>query len=365
MKLTVKVKLLPDTKQTQSLLKTMEIFNSACDYISNVAFKEKKFSQVPLHRLTYHAVREKFKLSAQLVVRCIDKVSQSYKVDKKVVHKFKKYSAIVYDQRILSFKSLDLCSILTVDGRYKIPVVIGKYTNLEGKKIRGQADLIYQRGKFYLCLVVEYPDGTQIDPDGVLGIDLGIVNLATTSDGEIFSGKEVDKVRIKATKFKSALQKCGSKSAKRHLKKFSGREQRFKKHINHVISKHLVSKAKDTSRAIAIENLKGFRAAVRKAERERLGKWAFNQLRQFIEYKARLAGVPVIFVDPRNTSRRCSECGYISKNNRKSQSLFSCKECGNTLNADYNAAKNIAFSVAVNQRIVASSELIQSVSLHA
>src|ERR1700757_2232998 len=109
MKLTIKVKLLSTTQQKQSLLKTMEVFNSACDYISQVAFKEKKFSQVPLHRLTYHVVRKQFGLSAQFVIRALGKVAESYKVDKKVIHKFKKYSAIVYDQRLLSFKSLDLC----------------------------------------------------------------------------------------------------------------------------------------------------------------------------------------------------------------------------------------------------------------
>ncbi|HEX3036594.1 MAG TPA: transposase, partial [Thermodesulfobacteriota bacterium] len=263
MKLTLKVKLLPIETQKQSLLKTMETFNSACDYISKVAFENKKFSQVPLHKLTYRAVREKFGLSAQFVVRAIDKVSQSYKVDKKVVHKFKKYSAIVYDQRLLSFKALDLCSILTVEGRYKIPVVIGRYANLEGKKIRGQADLIYQKGKFYLCLVVEFPDAELIDPEGVLGIDLGIVNIATTSDGEIFSGKDVDISREKISTLKRALQKCGTKNAKGHLKKLSGRESRFKRNTNHIISKRIVSVAKGTSRAIAIENLKGFRATVR------------------------------------------------------------------------------------------------------
>jgi len=216
--------------------------------------------------------------------------------------------------------------------------------------IRGQADMIYAKGNLFLCLCVELPDGTPITPQGMLGIDLGICNLATNSDGDNFSGKEVDAVRERMTAIKKKLQKRGSKSAKRHLKKLSGREAKFKRNTNHVISKKIVSTAKDTSRAIALEDLKGFngRQTVRKADRERFGKWAFDQLRQFIEYKAQLAGVPVIAVDPRNTSRTCSACGCISKANRKSQSIFSCIECGITLHADYNAALNIASRAVVN-----------------
>ncbi|HEX3036597.1 MAG TPA: transposase, partial [Thermodesulfobacteriota bacterium] len=135
------------------------------------------------------------------------------------------------------------------------------------------------------------------------------------------------------------------------LKKLSGRESRFKRNTNHIISKRIVSVAKGTSRAIAIENLKGFRATVRRADRERFGKWAFNQLRNFIEYKAKLAGIPVVAVNPRNTSRTCSNCGYFSKSNRKSQALFSCSNCGLSTNADLNASKVIALAASVNKRI--------------
>jgi putative transposase len=356
MKLTVKIKLLPDAKQKQSLLKTMQVFNSACDYISKVAFKENKFSQVPLHRLTYRDIRERFNLPSQLCIRAIDKVAQSYKVEKKTMHKFKKYSAVVYDQRVLSFKGLTLVSILTVDCRYKIPIVFGAYARLEDKRILGQADLTYERGKFFLNLVIELPDGTPIEYKDVVGVDMGIVNIATTSDGENFSARAVDKVREKISRLKRNLQKCGTKNAKRHLKKLSDREARFKKNVNHRISKQIVSIAKGTSRAIAIENLKGFRAMVRKADRERFGKWSFNQLRTFMEYKARLAGIPVLLVNPRNTSRTCSQCGYISRSNRKSQALFSCKNCGFSTNADLNASKVIALTASVNTRIAVGSD---------
>lgn len=178
MKLTVKVKLITTQEQKTSLLKTMAAFNAACNYASEIAFTQKAFGQVRLHKLTYYEIRSRFNLSSQLACRVIGKVKETYKANKKIQHVFKPYSAIVYDSRILSFKGLDLVSILSIDGRFKIPIVFGSYAKLEQRRVRGQADLVYQRGHLYLCLVVEIPDGEPIDPDGVLGIDLGIVNLA-------------------------------------------------------------------------------------------------------------------------------------------------------------------------------------------
>ena len=73
-----------------------------------------------------------------------------------------------------------------------------------------------------------------------------------------------------------------------------------------------------------------------------LGHWSFDQLKQFVTYKAKHAGIPVVLIDPRNTSRTCSICGYCAKHNRKSQSVFKCKNCGLEMNADRNAAVNIS-----------------------
>ena len=110
--------------------------------------------------------------------------------------------------------------------------------------------------------------------------------------------------------------------------------------MNHQISKQIVSKAQDTCRSIAVEELTGIskRVTVRKSQRNKLNNWAFYSLRQMIEYKARLNGVTVIAVNPKNTSRQCSNCGHISKNNRKTQSQFVCQKCNFSANADFNAS---------------------------
>src|SRR5208283_3922686 len=142
--------------------------------------------------------------------------------------------------------------------------------------------------------------------------------------------------------FKSNLQACGTKSAKRHLRKLSGKERRFKKNTNHVISKFIVSYAARHLMGIGLEDLYSFKVTVRKEQRDKFGKWAFNELGQFITYKAAIAGVPVVKINPRNTSRTCSKCGHCEKANRKTQDQFECISCEFKINADLNAAINIA-----------------------
>jgi putative transposase len=246
-------------------------------------------------------------------------------------------------------------------GRLLIPFSVGEYAQLEQRRVRGQADLIYDNKKktFYLCVVVEAPEDTLYNEEGCLSVDIGIANIATTSDGQMFSGDKADNVRARYTRYKAALKSKGTKSAKRHLKKTSGKERRFKTNLNHCIAKTLVGMANGTERVIALEDLKhiGSRVTVRRAQRERLGKWAFGQLRQFITYKAQLNGVPVAVVDARNTSKQCSRCAHIDKENRKTQAEFVCVSCGHAENADINAARNIASraTAVVNQPIVSLS----------
>ena len=314
---TTKIKLLTTVEQYSKLLETMKRFNHACNFISETAFNTKTFSKIKLQKMIYYQVREEFELSAQMVVRAIGKVATSYKVDKKSLHVFKETGAMVYDERILSFKGIDVASILTLDGRILVPMLISEYHKgvLQGKRVRGQADLILQDGIFYLLLVVEFPEPELISPSDIIGVDLGIKNIAADSDGETFSGNKVNSIRNRYARLRSKLQKKGTKSAKRLLKKRSRKERRFATDVNHCISKKIVAKAKAQNSCIALEDLKGIRerTTVRKSQRRQHHSWSFYQLRQFIEYKATLAGVPVILVDPRNTSRTCLSVGIFQR----------------------------------------------------
>ena len=287
-------------------------------------------------------------------MRAVSKVVNSYRTEREHLHLFNPHGAIIYDERIMGFKGLEKVSLSTLEGRVVVPLLVGGYAKLDQRRIWGQADLLYIKGDLYLCLVVEQPEEPPLTPEGILGVDFGIVYIATTSDGVTYKGGKVESVRAHYAGLKAELQRVGTESAKRHLKKLSGREARFKRQVNHRISKELVVVAKGTKRAIPLEDLKGIRsqATVRHEQRDRHGKWAFNQLRAFVDYKAKIAGVPVLMVDPRDTSRRCSACGHTEKLNRVSQSRFKCRVCGRMENADFNAAKNIRWRAAVNQPIV-------------
>jgi len=351
MKQTLMIKLAPNQEQYQSLIQTMERFNEACNYVADLAFCHYSAGQVTLHHLTYDHLRKHYGLSAQMAVRCIGKVVEMYRRDKSKLVSFKPHSTMVYDQRILSFKGLDKVSILTLNGRQIIPIRIGAYQEGRINREVRQTDLILRDGIFYLAVTIDAPEPTPNEPDGFLGVDLGIVNIATTSDGEVYSGGQVNGIRKRHAKLRSKLQAKNTKASKRLLKKRSNKEKRFAKHVNHVISKRIVAKAKDSGRGIALEDLNGItdRTSVRKAQRRQQHSWAFYQLRKFIEYKAKLAGIVVEFADPRNTSRTCPICGCIDKHNRPSQSLFSCTSCGYSANADVIAATNISRRVAVNR----------------
>jgi putative transposase len=357
MRLTTAIHLLPTPSQADALRRTLETANAACDYISQLAWESQTFRQFPIHRLTYAAVRETFGLAAQLAVRCIAKVADAYKLDRKVQRTFQPHGALPYDDRILSYNlNGSEVSIWTLDGRQAIRFVCGERQRELLTTQRGQTDLALVRGKWYLFVACEVETPEPVDAQGALGIDLGIVNLATDSDGESFSGAQVERRRQWYQPRRQAFQQVGTKSAKRRLRQLKGRQRRFQKDTNHVISKRLVAKAERTKRAIVLEDLKGIRTRARvkgPGQRARHGNWAFAQLRAFISYKAQLSGVPVAFVDPAYTSQRCSACGHTERRNRKSQAEFCCVACEHQLGADYNAAINIE-RAAVNRPMVSS-----------
>jgi IS605 OrfB family transposase len=244
----------------------------------------------------------------------------------------------------MSFKGPDRVSLLTLEGRVKVAFVVGAYDAGRLELPKGQSDLVYRDGKWLLFVTVDVPDGSPIEPYDFIGVDLGIINIATDSDGNAHSGGDVERIRRKHNLQRKRLQRKGTRGAKKKLKRMRSKEGRFRRHQNHVISKAVVESARRTGRGIALEELEGIRDRVTARggdARDRLNGWAFAQLGAFIGYKARLAGVSVVFVDPRNTSRTCAECGHCEKANRKSQGEFLCKGCGHRDHADANAARNI------------------------
>ena len=241
MQQTLMVKLSPSKEQHTALLETIHRFNEACNFIAETAFSIKSASKFKLQKQVYRVVRERFGLSAQLTIRAIAKTAEAYKRDKKIKPAFKSEGAIVYDQRILSWRGLEAVSILSLQGRLKVPIRLGEYQKARLDRIRGQVDLIYRNGEFYLAVVVDAPEPSKFEAIDILGVDLGIVNIAVDSDGQTFSGKTVEANRRWFAGLRGVLQNVDTKSAKRHLKKLTRREQAFKRSVNHVVSKVIVA----------------------------------------------------------------------------------------------------------------------------
>ena len=357
MKLAAKLKLITTEGSKASLLETLERANDCCNWISERAWKSKVFGQYALHNLCYHEARKRFSLGAEIVVRSIGKVSDAYAINKNKQSNFRRWGAFPYDRHILRYFKDQHVSIWTVHGRRKLAYECGpRHVELLASQL-GQTDLLYHNGQFYLIPICNVDDPPLQEVNAFLGIDLGVKIIAAASNGKTFSGSGITNVRCRRARFRRKLQKCGSRSARRHLKKLSGKEARFARDTNHVISKQIVECAKRTGTGIAIEELTGIRGRIRAGRKQRglLHSWAFAQLRDFLTYKAILAGIPLIVVDPRNSSRECSACGHISKSNRPTQSKFACRSCGHSENADINAAKVISGRADTKRPIVAQS----------
>jgi IS605 OrfB family transposase len=298
MKLTAQVKLHPTPEQATALLTTLERANTAANDISRRAWAAQEFRQFRLHRLVYQPIRGSSGLAAQVVVRLEAKVADAYKLDQQRPRVFRPHGAISYDPRILRWYA-DRVSIWTVAGRQRIPFVGDARARQLLATQQGESDLVYREGQWFLFATCTVEEPPPIEPDRFLGVDLGIVNIAADSAGHIYSGGQVNGLRRRHRRLRARLQAKGTRAAKQLLRQRRRKESRFATHTNHVISKRIVATAKAQGCGIALENLQGIRRRVtaRKRQRATLHSWAFFQLRQFLTYKARLAGLPVVLVD--------------------------------------------------------------------
>jgi putative transposase len=359
---TVCCKLLVDAAADAALRRTQAAFNAAATYCASVAWEKHITNKNTLHHEVYGATRAQFGLGAQLACCARDKAAEVVRAARQhhnaTCLTFTADSSIRYDARTYRLMTRDQVSLNTISGRVVVQLNLGDFQRRSLYDVSwkiGGAELVRRGNVWYLHITQSKKAPDPEEPTGYIGCDLGIVNLCTDSDGESFSGAQVQQVRERCHRHRQRLQKRGTKSAKRRLKKLSKKEHRFQKDVNHRIAKALIAKAKRECKALVLEDLQGIRkrATVRQAQRRRHSNWAFSQLRQFIHYKAQQSGIRVVLVDPRNTSRTCSCCGSCDKHNRKTQASFLCLRCGYAAPADYNAAKNIAFVGAVNHPIAA------------
>ena len=352
--LTTNIELKPTPGQVKLLLATLSVVNKAATFACSTAVDKGVRGRVKIHDACYYGIREMFGLSAQLSVRAIDKAKVALSREPGKKHEFRDRGSVLLDPQCISYSNGSV-SIQVLGGRIKVPFVLGDYQHdvlLRAHDI-GSATLGLRRnGTWFVGVAYEVLDEAPIAATEALGVDRGLINIATTSDGERLSGAELEARRTKRRDVRGSMQRKAAKKKaagkrpkqiRRRLKKMGQRESRMQRDKNHCISKKLVQQAKGTARAIVFEDLKGIsrRTPFNRTMRRRLGGWAFHQLESFTRYKAQIAGVPFITVDPRNTSRECPKCGHVDKKNRPTQSAFKCMKCSYSGNADCVAAVNI------------------------
>ncbi|MEU5643955.1 RNA-guided endonuclease InsQ/TnpB family protein [Streptomyces milbemycinicus] len=359
--------LLPTPEQASALEATLAACSEAATWASSIAYEHGISRNFGLRKLTYTQIRARWGLGAQAAQHVIKKTCDAYvtlkanlragnlgrpgsKRYRRATGKpitFRPEGAQPYDDRMLSWQIAERrVSIWTLTGRVKGVRFTASVEQLATLALyrRGESDLVCRDGMWFLMATCEVPEAPpNTEPVDFLGIDLGIVNIATTSDGEILAGRCLNRTRARERTLRTKLQRKNTPSARRRLKKRRRKEARRARDISHKIAKHVVAEAERTGRGIALEDLRGIRERVRlgKPQRATVHSWAFAQLGSFIAYKARKAGVPVVHVDPAYTSRTCAECGHIDKANRVSQAWFACRSCGSVDHADWNGSRNI------------------------
>jgi putative transposase len=370
----VGVRVLPTPAEAVDLRATLTTCNVAALWLSAVMHRERVVGKHDAQKRFYTELKQRFGLAAQPAIRVIAKVADAYttlraNIDagnygppgspkrKKATAtpiRFRVDAAQPFDARCLSWQIPETVgareatvSIWTTQGRRKgVRVLAAPHdlVMLRTQPVR-ETDLIYRNGKWFLYAAIEVTEAPLADPsNGFVGVDMGIVNIATTSTGDKASGARLNRYRKRQLKLRKRLQAKKTNSARRLLKKRRRREARFAADINHQISKRIVAEAERTECGIAVEKLTGIRERVRlrKPQRATLHSWALAQLGSLLAYKAKRAGVAFVEVDPAYTSQTCSACRWVDKRNRRTQSVFECVRCRFVGHADHNAALNIA-----------------------
>jgi IS605 OrfB family transposase len=243
---------------------------------------------------------------------------------------------------------------------YWLRIPIKKYsrTGGRGKKlwvaIRPQKDIDFSKFKlcesklykinedYFVNIVIQKEITLKTLYSSILAIDLGEKIMATTvlsrNQRPQFYGQEIRGIRRKYAFIRKNL---GKKKLLREIKRFGNKEERIINHILHTISKQIVEQAEQNNSIIVMEDLKNLKKSAKdkgKRMRRIVHNFPYDKLTHYITYKANWLGIKVIKVNPKNTSKLCSECGQIGT--RVNQGLFKCK-CGYQVNADFNASKNI------------------------
>src|SRR5947209_1285721 len=364
----------PTPEQARILYHTISEHTMCFNAVVQTGFTEKCSNGVELHKRTYYPLRAAYPdLPAQLVCAARVKATETVKsaltwqkkneqdYPKKVAKALKKRKPVPvfkpvkcphvklcpirYDVRSYWVKwESSTCSLATITVRVELSFTFPSYAHKYIGYRTCSAELIYRKGKWRLHVTVSVPEPAIPPSSTVIGVDLGLNHPAVTSQRQFLGERRWKEQEKRLFRLRRKLQSKGTKSAKCHLRKLSGKLFRQRRDHDHVLSKRIVQNAAPGS-TIVLENLTYIRERITMKKhtetQRRLHNWSFAQFHSFLVYKAQERGIQVVKIDPRHTSQTCSRCGYQHRSNRRSQSLFLCRTCGYCLNADLNAAYNI------------------------
>jgi len=351
---TIRLRLLPTPEQAAALAATARQFTDAFNLVCRHGWQAGEKNGVTLHHATYRQSKEAAsELVSDLHIQARVKATEAIKSALTRQRQGRRVScprarACPPRYNLHTYRldwTAGVVNLSTTEGRQRLPFAVPAYAVRYAGCPTATADLIQRQGHWSLHVVVSVP-APEVQPTAaVVGVDLGVTRAAVSSDNRFHGERRWRELEARDCRLRRALQSKGTKSAKRHLKRLSGRTARRRRDHDHVVSRRIVDGVPEGA-TIVVENLTAIRSRVRAKKanggQRRLHSWSFANLRACIAYKAEGKGIRVEGVDPRHTSATCHRCSFQSRYNRRSQAEFWCRACGYRTNADRNGALNIA-----------------------
>jgi len=369
---TIKLRLNASPAQACALDETTYQFTRAFNMVCTYGWSAEEKNGTALHHATYRDSKVRAPgLVSDLHIQARVKATEAVKSALVLKKTGKKVSAphsnACRPRYNLHTDKLDwdagMVNLSTTCGRQHIPFIVPSYARKYAGYPVATADLVRKGGHWALYVVVSVPAPEIASTDEVVGVDVGVNRAAVTSDNRFMGKRRWRELEARDFRLRRALQKKGTKSAKRHLKRLSGKTKRRRLDHDHVVSRR-IAQGTPAGATLALENLTNIRSRV-KARRanggqRRLHAWSFASLRAFVTYKCEERGIRIESVDPRYTSQTCSRCSFRHKGNRRTQSEFWCRSCGYRTNADRNGALNIKATLLARRGMSASGGVLSA-----
>jgi putative transposase len=345
-------------EQRELLERTVDEWRRGCQLATDLAWGE-CHAKSDVQPLAYDHVRDRTDLgsqhavlathqASQAITGCLERRADGEKTSKPTFTA----PTVKYDSRTMTLFDDETVSLTTTDHRVRCPLVLADddgyqqgFLDDDSWEVTESTLTFDGDGGVLLHLGFRRPkteeenEASTAEDGTVLGVDLGVENVAVTSTARFFSGGHIAHRLRRFESTRAGLQQTGTRSAHRTIERASGRQLRWLRDEMHQVSNEIVTEARRYDcDLIVFESLDGIRDETAAAWGHL---WAFRILVEQVGYKAESAGIGVRRVEPAYTSQRCAACGFTASENRRSRSEFECQRCSTAANADYNAAKNV------------------------